>query len=136
VRKLLLLGVAALLLACSVFATTAAAQEPGDVTIDTVTLGPGGSVIVTGTIECEAGGFYSGNVTVRQRGSGNTFNTASGFFNGQCEGTGPTTFTTEPMFADSPFHGGRATVSVFGEVCDPNFACNRDELTQEVRLSR
>ena len=136
-RKLLLLGVAALLLACSVFASTASAQEVGDITVDTVTLGPGGSVIVTGTVECgEAGTTIFGSIDVRQRTAGNTFNTATANFRIQCQAPGPTSFTTDAAFGDRPFHTGPASVSGGITVCDINFNCNENRFAQAVRIGR
>ncbi len=119
----MLLSVAALLLACSVIAPSAVAQEPGDVTITDVTLGPGGSVIVTGTIECVEGYHYFGQVDVRQRTSGNVYNTVTLHFSGTCEATGPTAFTASG-FSDRPFHRGPATVQAFSTVYPPDFSYN------------
>jgi hypothetical protein len=58
-KRLALLSVVALMLASAVFAPVALAQEPGEVDIQTVTLGPGGSLHVTGTIVCEPGAEYA-----------------------------------------------------------------------------
>jgi hypothetical protein len=59
VKKLVLLSVAALMLASSVFAPVAQAQEPGDVDILSWTLPPNDLWTVSGTIQCTEGAPYS-----------------------------------------------------------------------------
>jgi hypothetical protein len=58
VKKLVLLSVAALMLASSVFAPVAMAQEPAELDIQSVTVEPDEPWDVTGTIQCTEGSFY------------------------------------------------------------------------------
>jgi hypothetical protein len=64
VKKLALLSAAALMLASSVFAPVAQAQEPGDVDIQSLTLEPNGPWTATGTIQCTEGDTYDVAVAV------------------------------------------------------------------------
>jgi len=107
------------MLASAVFAPVAMAQEPAEVDVQSVTLGPGGSVIVTGTIECIEGYNYNINLQVRQRTSGNVYNVADLFTSGRCETTGPQAFTVT-AFAERPFHGGPATISTQSSLVSPD----------------
>jgi hypothetical protein len=117
-RRLALLSVV-LMLASAVFAPVALAQEPGAIDVQSVELGPGGSVTVTGTIECVEGHFWNATVTVRQRTSGNVFNQVSPQTSGQCTATETITFTATD-FSNRPFHRGPATVQPFNFFCDPS----------------
>jgi hypothetical protein len=120
-KRLVLLSVVSLMLV-TVFAPVALAQETGEIDVQSVTLGPGGSVTVTGTIQCPAEGYhYFGGVDVRQRTSGNVYNTLGLGFSGTCEATGPTAFTVSG-FSDRPFHRGPATVQASSTVYDPFFS--------------
>jgi hypothetical protein len=133
-KRIALLSVVALLLASTVFAPAALAQQPGEVTVQSVTLGPGGSVIVTGTIECVEGYFYLVDITVRQRTNGNLYNTANGQAQGQCTTTGPQAFTIT-AFGNRPFHRGPASVSTFGEVSAPEgFPFYRDQGVEAITI--
>ena len=108
-KRFALLSVAALMLASAVFAPVAMAQEPGDVDIQSVTLGTGSSLQVTGTIECLAGEYYSVNVDVRQK-QGNKYRTGGTYTEGLCRTTGPESFTLY-VFGESPFKKGTVVVS-------------------------
>lgn len=136
-KKIVLLSVGALLLASAVFAPVAMAQTAGEVDVQEVTLGPQGSVIVSGTIQCTEGRYYSVSVSVRQRSIGNTYTFANDQASGQCATTGPTAFTIT-MFGERPFHRGPAAVSWFGAVsdepffCDPNAGCDTSQGTKDV----
>jgi hypothetical protein len=123
-KRLALLSVV-LMLASAVFAPVALAQEPGEVDVQSVTLGPGGSVTVTATIECLEGYHYSTNVDVRQRTSGNVYNTVSlGLFD-TCETTGPVSFT-DTRFSDKPFHRGPATIQASTTLYSPDFSTSEE----------
>jgi hypothetical protein len=117
-KRLALLSVFSLLLASAVFAPVAMAQEVGEVDVQSVTLGPGGSVTVTGTIQCFQDWQYYGNVEVRQRTSGNVYNTVGFGFSGTCEGNELTAFTASG-FSDKPFHRGPATVRASSFLYEP-----------------
>jgi hypothetical protein len=122
-KRLALLSVFSLMLV-TVFAPIALAQETGEVDVQSVTLGPGGSVTATGTIQCPAQGYhYFGQVDVRQRTSGNVYNVVSLGFSGTCEDTGPTAFRVSG-FSDKPFHRGPATVQAASSVYEPDFSSN------------
>ena len=109
-KRLALLSMVSLMLASAVFAPVAIAQEPGEVDVQSVNLGPGGSVTVAGTIECVQGSKYFVAVDVSQRTSGNVDNLVQLAIEGTCETTGPTDFTMGPQFSDRPFHMGPATI--------------------------
>jgi hypothetical protein len=140
-KKLALLSVV-LMLASAVFAPVALAQEPGEVDVQSVTLGPGGSVTVTATVECVEGQAYDAFVTVRQRTSGNVFLVTSGGESGVCPTTGPVAFTFTEFGqvgsegVQKPFHKGQAVVSTFGRTCDPvsGFCGPNQTSVEEVRI--
>jgi hypothetical protein len=118
-----------------VFANAALAQE-NIADVENVTLGPGGSVIISGTAQCVEGQRIFVDVTVRQRGPGGVFNTAFGFVSLQCSTTGTTNWTTGPVFGSSPFHAGRATIQMFADRCDPDFeACVSEREVKAVKLT-
>jgi hypothetical protein len=119
-KRLAVLVAAVMMLASAVFAPVALAQEPGEVDVHEVKLGPGGSVTVTGTIECIEGYIYDSTVMVRQRTSRYVYNTVDVFASGTCEtiGTGEQEFTATG-FSDRPFHRGTATIQALGTLYDP-----------------
>jgi hypothetical protein len=128
-KRIALLSVFSLMLASAIFAPVAMAQVPGEVDVQSVTLGPGGSVTVTATIQCVEGQLASfADVTVRQRTSGNVFLIASGGTDPQqqiCPTTGPLEFTFTDFGQvsgdgpEKPFHKGQAVVSTSGSICAP-----------------
>jgi hypothetical protein len=141
-KRIALLSVVSLMLV-TVFAPVAMAQEPGEVDVQSVTLGPGGSVTVNGTIQCVEGQRYDWGVNVRQRTSGNVFLGANVGEGGTCENTGSLkfTFTTFGRVSgdgpEKPFHKGQATVQTFGRLCSPDFSgCTpNQESIEQVRIS-
>jgi hypothetical protein len=127
-KRLALLSVFSMLLASAVFAPVAMAQEvaPGEVDVQSVKLGPGGSVTVTGTIECVAGYYPSLNIEVRQKTSGNVNNIAGfGPSLNVCETDGPTAFTASGFGrvgeTEKPFHRGPATIRTWAYLYSPDF---------------
>jgi hypothetical protein len=79
-KRLALVSVAALMLTATFFAPGAQAQSLGD-PVESVTLGPEGSVIVTGTVQCPEGGAVGLFVEVRQRKGHHPYNVSNfGFF--------------------------------------------------------
>jgi hypothetical protein len=114
--------------------------------VQSVTLGPGGSVTVLATIQCVEGQLVnSANVTVRQRTSGNVFLIAGGGIDSQqqiCPTTGPLEFTFTAFGSVSgdgpqkPFHNGRAVVQTFGWLCAPDFSSCEPQQNgfEEVRI--
>jgi hypothetical protein len=125
-KRVALLSVFSMLLAAAVFAPVALAQEaaPGEVDVTSVTLGPGGSVTVTGTIECVAGYYPNPYIEVRQKTNGNVNNIVGlqPSLN-VCETDGPTAFTASGFGRvgeiEKPFHRGKATIRTSGYLYDP-----------------
>ena len=118
-KRLALLSVVALMLASAVFAPVALAQELGEIAVQSVTLGPGGSLTATGTIQCNADDYYEAIVDVRQKSNGNVYNKITLGAGGQCNGAGPTEFTASG-FSDKPFHKGKATLQAHGILQNPD----------------
>ena len=128
-KRLALLSAVSLMLAASaVFAPVAMAQEIGEVHVQSVTLGPSGSVTVTGTVECLEGYFYSVGADVRQKTSGNRLNTGDIFTNGTCRTTGPIAFTATGFGRvgeiSTPFHRGPAAIQPKSTLTPPDFSNN------------
>jgi hypothetical protein len=117
-KRVAVLVAAVMLLASAVFAPVALAQQPAEVDVREVKLDPGGSVTVTGTIECIRGYIYDSTVMVSQRTSRNVYNTVDVFASGTCETTGEQEFTATG-FSDRPFHRGAATIQALGTLYDP-----------------
>ena len=108
-KRFALLSVAALMLASAVFAPAAVAQEYGDVEIQSVTLGTGGTADVTATIECGTGLRYQVLLEVRQTTGNRPYNVGKAEYPRQqvtsntCQGT--ETFTVT-VVGERPFTGG------------------------------
>jgi hypothetical protein len=133
VSVLILLVAAALALAV---APSAFSSHVTEVTAQSAMLGPGGSVTVSGTIDCTEGYFWFVSTTIRQK-SGKTFNTGSGFDDGTCSATGPQAWTTNPFFGQGPFKSANAVAESFGAVCDPFFTdCASDTEITEIRIRK
>jgi hypothetical protein len=138
-KRLALLSVVALMLASAVFAPVAMAQTtPGEVDIQTVTLGPGGSLHVTGTIVCEPGAEYALFLEARQT-QGNQpvrFGEGSTPFTVDCQtttGLALETFTVDvlPGPGSKPFRKGEVTLSGGRFYCGPN-GCGEAPIALEV----
>jgi hypothetical protein len=122
-KRFALLSVVALMLASAVFAPVAMAQEPGDVDITSVTLGPGGSLHVEGTIICLEGHEYQIYLEARQL-QGNQpvkFGSGSSDFL-RCQYSGLTPFTADvyPAQGSRPFRKGEVVLSKFRYLCGPS----------------
>jgi hypothetical protein len=120
------------------FASSAYASHTTAVHAESGTLGPGGSVSVSGTIECTADYNWAVWLTLRQK-SGKTFNAGGTFANGTCSTTGPETWTTSLFFGQGPFKSGPAVVETFSaQVCDETFSdCAFDDVRiTEVRIRK
>jgi hypothetical protein len=134
-KKITLVSVAALLLAATVFAPVAQAQQLGNV--ESVTLGTGGSVTITGTVQCVEGGASSLEVTVRQSRGYKPYNTAGYFEFINCESPGPISFTSGPLFSEfpaRPFKKGKAIVDARFVVCPPETGCEVERTIEETRI--
>jgi hypothetical protein len=126
-KRLVLLSVVALMLASAVFAPVAMAQTPGELDIQTVTVGPGGSLEVTGTIVCEPGADFGIFLEARQT-QGNQpikFGEGRTDFFVDCQGTDVQlqSFTVHvlPSPGSKPFRKGEATLTGFSDFCGPSF---------------
>ena len=102
----LLLSVVALLLVSAVYAPDAMAQTPGYVTIQGLTLGEGGSVIASGTIQCGVDGTFAVSVLVNQRYFDQMPNEAQGQTTVSCTATRGLEYFEITMFGARPFERG------------------------------
>jgi hypothetical protein len=122
VKRLVLLSSAAMMLAATVFAPVAVAQEPGDIDIQSVTLGTGGTAIVTGTFQCAEGMQYYIFGEVRQTTGNRPYNVGSISYPDEnewlfCQAAGPETFTTT-VVGQKPFKKGDVLVYTQAYTCD------------------
>ena len=136
-KRLVLLSVGALMLAATVFAPVAMAQEPIELDITSVTLGTGGTAEISGTIQCTEGLQYYIYGSVRQTTGNRPFNTGYGqdpvFGYGTC--TGETQAFNMTVAGEKPFKKGTALVEASAQVCDPFGGCSSILLPfEEVRL--
>jgi hypothetical protein len=134
-KKITLVSVAALLLAATVFAPVAQAQQLGNV--ESVTLGTGGSVTITGTVQCTEGGISFVDVTLLQSRGYKQYNRAFYFEVISCESTGPIFFTSGPLFSEfpsRPFRKGKAVVDARFDVCPPESGCEVERSIEEIRI--
>ncbi|HKH39371.1 MAG TPA: hypothetical protein VKA82_19615 [Rubrobacter sp.] len=122
-KRLALLSVVALMLASAVFAPVAMAQEPGDVDITSVTLGPAGSLHVEGTIICLQGHQYEIFLEARQT-QGNQPSRIGGGGTGTlfCNFSGLQPFSVDvfPNQGSKPFRKGEVVLSKFRFLCGPS----------------
>jgi hypothetical protein len=132
-KKITLVSVAALLLAATVFAPVAQAQQLGNV--ESVTLGTGGSVTITGTVQCIEGGASQVEVILRQSRGYKQYNTAGYFEFINCESTGPISFNSGPLFSESrPFRKGNAVVEERFVLCPLGSGCEVERTIEEIRI--
>jgi hypothetical protein len=119
-------------------ATPAVANHTTEVNASAVTLGPGGSLSVSGTIDCTTGYFWGVTSVVRQK-SGKFFNEGLGGAGGTCSTDGPEPFITNLFFGSGPFKSGRVVVETFADVCNPDpeiFECASDAELKEMRVRK
>jgi hypothetical protein len=145
VKKLVLLSVAALMLASSVFAPVAMAREPGEVTIESVTYRPDSEVnfLVTATIQCTEGtSIYSlgvGLLESAKKPKLDRFDPTRLVVVGDiglCETTGPQSFTAEVgLHPPTPTtEKGKIWAFALGRVCDfsqPQNTCTAEDLASK-----
>ena len=118
-KRVVLLSVGALMLAATVFAPAVMAQE-GVVDITSVTLGTGGTVNISGTLQCTQGDRFNVYVAVRQTTGHHPYNFGEGVYPEtlvECSGEAQD-FTTTAVGA-APFKKGTVLVSGVLQVCDP-----------------
>jgi opacity protein-like surface antigen len=126
-KRLVLMSFAAMMLAATAFAPVAMAAT-GDVEIQSVTLGTGGTVVITGTIECTEGMQYVVYGDVRQTTGNRTYNIGyyqypeTGYY-ASCQTTGPEPFTATAV-GEKPFRKGDVLVRTQAFVCDPTGFCS------------
>jgi hypothetical protein len=120
-KRLALLSVVALMLASAVFAPVAMAQQPGDVDIQSVTLGPEGSLHVEGFIQCLAGHDYSIFLEARQIQGNQPVKLAQGGTFGTCPSDGLALFSVDllPAQGSKPIRKGVVTLTTSGFICGP-----------------
>ena len=136
-KRLALLSFAAMMLAATAFAPVAMAAT-GDVEIQSVTLGTGGTVDLTGTIECTEGMYYVVYGEVRQTTGNRPYN--QGYFQSPetgnyvaCQTNGPEAFTATAVGA-KPFKKGDVLVRTTAAVCDFSSCRSTPSVYQEFRL--
>jgi hypothetical protein len=138
-KRLALLSFAALMLAATVFAPVAMAQEPGDVELQSATLGTGGTVDVTGTIQCTEGWEYKIDVEAWQTTGNRPYNSGSDEYPedfsglGLCQTNGPETFTVN-IVGSKPFKKGTVLVRERTFWCPPLSACDIRPFSDFVEL--
>jgi hypothetical protein len=127
VKKIVLLSVVALMLAYTVFAPVAQAQELGEINIQSVTLDPLGNVDIVGTIQCKEGYSYAIGVGVVQGEktpkhfliefvkTKKFHQRVSTVFFGDCETTGAQSFAFKLGFL--PWEEGKVWVGTQSQVC-------------------
>ena len=121
-KRLALLCLAAMMLAATVFAPAAIAAT-GDVEIQSVRLGTGGTAVVTATIECTQGMYYQVYTEARQTTGNRPYNVGGGQYPASgnlatCPTSGQDTFTTT-VVGERPFKKGNILVRTQALVCDP-----------------
>jgi hypothetical protein len=140
-KRLVLLSLAALMLAATVFAPAATAQEPGDADIQSVTLGAGGTAVLTGTIQCTEGWQYRVYAEAWQTSGNRPNNSGSGEYPkdfsplATCQTSGPETFTIT-VVGERPFKKGTVWVRERSVFCPPLSACDFHPLSdfKELRI--
>ena len=124
VKKVVLLSVAALMLAASVFAPVATAQEPapGEIIVQSVTLDPVGNADIVGTLQCKEGYSYAiGAVALQGEKPEKLLKTKKGWQGastakfGECETTGPLPFAFK--LGAMGFEEGEVWVGTASRVC-------------------
>ena len=130
--------------------TSPASANLGDTNTQAVTLGPLGSIAVSGTIDCAPpspfvqGGTFSVFTTVRQKGHGGYNSVTLSFGMGPpiatCPTSGPGTWSLGPAFGPRPFHGGHVAVQTNGFACSAepfgsNICRSGTQETKELRVT-
>ncbi len=134
-KKLTLLSMVAMLMASLVFAPVATAQEPGEFAIQSATLGPEGSIKVTGTVQCTEGDFYYITVWARQAQGNQPLRTGAGTTESTCQTTGPESFTVK-VYGDigsRPFRKGDVLLTAATAYC-PDTDCEYTQFDQVIQV--
>ena len=137
-KRLVLLSMGALMLAATVFAPVAMAQEPGDVEFQSATLGTGGTVVITGTIQCTEGWEYKIYVEAWQTTGNRPYNMGSDEYPEYFSGLGlcqtSETFTVT-IIGSKPFKKGTVLVREQTNWCTPDASfCETRPLSDFVEL--
>ena len=138
-KRLALLSLAAMMLAATAFAPAAMA-ETGDVEIQSVTMGTGGTVVITGTIDCYQSYPFQVYAEVWQTTGNKPYNVGYGQYppNGgyaYCSTSGQDTFTIT-VIGQKPFKNGAVLVRSSSFACDPFTGCRNSPLSafEEYRI--
>jgi hypothetical protein len=135
-KRLALVSVAALMLAATLFAPRAQALvDP----VESVTLGPGGVLIVTGTVECPEVGELPGvqlRLEVIQPKGNHPANRTDIFRSGPCDFWEPPSYEFHLIGSNGPFKKGRATlITGYAECSHILFGpCEGSQTVEEIRL--
>ena len=114
---------------------TVQANHTGEFNIRSARLSFQGSVVVTGTLTCQAPGFYEVEVFLTQEDQG--FREGANVDSGWCSTTGNTEWQVTVMPpAVAGFYPGEATAQVTGFSCEemPALHCEDDAQTQTVLI--
>jgi hypothetical protein len=134
-KRFALVSVAALMLAATLYAPRAQALvDP----VESVTLGPGGVLIVTGTVHCPEVGELPGvalQLEVIQPKGNQPANSTNLFRSGPCDFWEPRSYEFH-LFASKPFKKGRATlITGYAECSHILFGpCESSQTVEEIRL--
>jgi hypothetical protein len=128
------------LLCCALAATLAVIVAPaaqahsGEFHLKSARLSVLGAVVVTGTLTCQAPGFYNVEVFLTQTDQG--LREGSGTDSGQCSSSGNTQWT-QTIVGTGPFYPGQADAHLIGESCQQEGAtlhCVPDEQIRSVTV--
>jgi hypothetical protein len=137
-KRLVLLSMVAMMLAATAFAPVAMA-ETGDVQIQSVTRGTGGTVEVSGTIDCYQGYEYQVYAEVWQTTGNKPYNVGYGAYptnqTAICSTSGQDTFTIT-VVGGKPFKNGDVLVRTSSYSCDPFQGCRYSPMSafEEFRI--
>src|SRR5829696_2702252 len=125
-KRLALLSFAAMMLAATAFAPVAMA-DTGDVEIQSVSQGTGGTVVITGTIHCYQGYPYQVFAEVWQTTGNKPYNVGYGQYppdgsSAICSTSGQDTFTIT-VIGQKPFKNGAVLLRTSSFACDPFTGC-------------
>jgi hypothetical protein len=107
------------------FAPAASASHTTAFHVESGTLDRGGSVTLSGTIDCTAGYFWTVSVLLSQK-VGKAVNNGSDSMVGLCSTTGPESWTGMLFGGPQvPYKPGHAVATSFAQVCKPvpDFHC-------------
>jgi hypothetical protein len=137
-KRLALLIMAAMMLAATAFFAPVAMAATGDIQIQSVTQGTGGTVVITGTIDCSQGDYYQVYAEVWQTTGNKPYNVGgSNYPTNQyalCSTSGQDTFTMT-VVGQKPFKNGAVLVRTASTTCN-YYTCQSSPLSafEEFRI--